>query len=469
MTARRSAGGVLALLMLFMMLNFADKAVVGLTAEPIMDELGLSATAFGTVAGGFYLLFSASAVLVGFLGNRVPIRPLLVGLIVIWSVAQLPVVIPGTGFAVLLGTRVLLGAGEGPGFPLANHTAFTWFPEHRRALPSAAVTVGGALGAVLGGPLIILTIGLLGWRAAFGLLGVLGLLWLLAWLRYGGSGPYHVRAESGSAADPGVPYRRIITTGTWLGGTFSTFTVMWALALGLAWLPLYLEDEAGFGKAAVGGLIGLPSVAAIILVLTVGALAQRSVRRGVSRRIAYGVLGGTVTVLAGVCMLTLTRADAAPLALLLVVVAFSAGTAQTPLVNAAIADTCPAGKRSAALGISYAVAAVASLLAPYVTGRLIDAAPTQSTGFTHAFDIAGWLLVAGGVMSMLVIRPDRDAARHAAAPRRPAAPAEISISVGASPFHASHTRGRGGSAIPPPDHPSPAVIAAPDSTQMRKP
>ncbi|WP_431972389.1 MFS transporter [Nocardia sp. bgisy134] len=411
MSATRRANRVLALLMLFMMINFADKAVLGLTADPIMNELGLSATGFGMVAAGFYLLFSASAVLVGFLGNRVPVRLLLAILVFIWSVAQLPILVPGTGFAILLGTRVLLGAGEGPGFPLANHTAFTWFPEQRRALPSAVITAGGALGAVLGGPLIIVTISALGWRAAFGLLGILGLLWLSAWLRWGNTGPYHVGGNADSSTQKEVPFLRIVATGTWLGGTFATFTVMWSLALGLAWLPLYLADEVGFSEAAVGGLIGLPSVVAIALVLTVGVIAQRAARRGASRRLAHGVLGGAVAALAGICMLAVTRLDVAPLVLLVVVIAFSAGNAQTPLVNAAIADICPDRQRSAALGTSYAVAAVASLLAPYVTGRLIDAAPSPSVGFAMAFDLAGLLLVAGAAVSMLAIRPDRDQLR----------------------------------------------------------
>jgi len=90
-------------------------------------------------------------------------------------------------------------------------------------------------------------------------------------------------------------------------------------------------------------------------------------------------------------------------------VAFSAGNGQTPLTNSAIADICPPGRRSAALGLSYALAALSSLLAPYVTGRIIDAAPTEALGYGRAFDVAALLLIAGGVVSMLLIRPDRDA------------------------------------------------------------
>src|SRR6185437_15246860 len=62
------------LLFLFMLVNFADKIVVGLAGVPIMDELKLSPEQFGLLGSSFFLLFSISAVAIGFLVNRVPTR-----------------------------------------------------------------------------------------------------------------------------------------------------------------------------------------------------------------------------------------------------------------------------------------------------------------------------------------------------------------------------------------------------------
>jgi MFS family permease len=474
---------VLALLALFVVINAADKAVLGLTAGPVQDELGLTATEFGTIASSFYLLFSLSAVSVGFLGDRIRPRPLLAALALVWAAAQLPILLPAAGYGALIATRVVLGAGEGPGYPLANHTAFTWFPEKRRALPSAVVVAGGAGGTVVAAPLVLLVTDTLGWRAAFGLLGAAGLVWTAAWLRFGGGGPYHahpgasqaapsptgtestaarpravpVAGEAGSVSveaevyaapadtPPGpatvlrpapadtasrpapVPFWRIVITGTWLGATLSTFAVMWTLALGFAWLPLYLEEQAGFGDAVVGVIVGLPALAMAVLVLTAGAVAHRLLRGGTSARVAQGLLGAVLPLLAGVCLLLVTRVGPAPLLLPLLVLAFSAGNGQTPLTNAAVADICPPARRSAALGLSYALAALSSLLAPYVTGRIIDAAPTEAVGYGRAFDLAGWLLIGGALLAALLIRPDRDAralgtAGRPAGPTAPAGP-----------------------------------------------
>ncbi|WP_240139891.1 MFS transporter [Streptomyces sp. MUM 178J] len=440
---------VLVVLALFIVINAADKAVLGLTADPIKDDLGLSATEFGTIASSFYLLFSVSAVLVGLLGDRIRARPLLAALALVWAAAQLPILLPAAGFGALVATRVVLGAGEGPGYPLANHTAFTWFPERERALPSAVVMAGAAGGTVVAAPLVILVSNTLGWRAAFGLLGAVGVVWALVWLRVGGSGPYtgsldvagpapaentaeDTAAETGSDAVAGTgraPGRatdvglwRIVTTGTWLGATFSAFAVMWTLALGFAWLPLFLEEQAGFSDAAIGGIIGLPALSMAVLVLTAGAVAQRLLRRGATARLAQGLVGALLPLAAGLCLLLTTRVTAAALLLPLVVIAFSAGNGQTPLTQAAIADVCPPARSSAALGLSYAAAALSSLLAPYVTGRIIDAAPHEAAGYAHAFDVAACLLIAGAVVSALLIRPDRDAAalrRAAASPLSP--------------------------------------------------
>ncbi|KAB2347049.1 MFS transporter [Actinomadura rudentiformis] len=417
--------------MAFMALNFADKGVLGLVADPIRDDLDLTATEFGTIASAFYLLFSLSAVLVGFLGNRMRARPLLALLVLIWSVAQLPILLPVAGFAALLGTRVLLGAGEGPSLPLANHTAFGWFPQDRRSLPAALMTVGGALGAVIGAPLVLVVNGVLGWRGSFGVLGVLGLLWLLAWWRWGGDGPYSSataaetdksrESEKAEDAEPDVrlPYRRVFLTGTWLGGTFSMFTVMWSLALALTWLPTWLEDHVHFSDAEVSGAIGLPSVMGVVLALSAGVLAQRLLKRGASPRLAQGVVGAIAALAAGVCLLGLTRVSPVALMLPLMAIGFAAGNAQTPLTNAAIARICPPGQRAAALATSYAIAATSSILAPYVSGRLIDSAASEAAGFDHAFDLSGWLLLAGGLIAFLTVRPDRDAQATAPEDRSP--------------------------------------------------
>ena len=59
------------LLFLFMLVNFADKIVVGLAGVPIMKDLNLSPKQFGLLGSSFFFLFAISAIVVGFVANRV--------------------------------------------------------------------------------------------------------------------------------------------------------------------------------------------------------------------------------------------------------------------------------------------------------------------------------------------------------------------------------------------------------------
>jgi hypothetical protein len=68
--ALQAAWLVVMLLFLFMLINIADKAVIGLAGVPIIQELHLTPRQFGLVGSSFFLLFSHSAVATGFIVNH---------------------------------------------------------------------------------------------------------------------------------------------------------------------------------------------------------------------------------------------------------------------------------------------------------------------------------------------------------------------------------------------------------------
>src|ERR1700712_5131336 len=80
------------LLFLFMLVNFADKIVVGLAGVPIRKELNLDPEQFGLLGSSFFFLFSISAIVVGFIVNRIDTRWVLLVLAAVWSLAQFPMV-----------------------------------------------------------------------------------------------------------------------------------------------------------------------------------------------------------------------------------------------------------------------------------------------------------------------------------------------------------------------------------------
>ena len=437
MTSPLSPKQVLALLAVFSIINFGDKAVLGLAGPSITRDLGLTNTRFGAISSAFYLLFSLTALLVGWFGDRLPAGWLLAAMALVWSAAQLPILIPAAGFGTLVVTRVLLGAGEGPSQPMANHVAFTWFAPERRTTAAGVITLGGALGVIFGGPLLAAVITLAGWRWAFGLLGGLGLIWTLTWLRYGGEGPYTgdelaapadtTPADSTSTgttptgttptvardrhpASTPIPLYRILASPTWIAAAFAGFTGQWCLGLGLSWLPTFLEHEGGYSSASVGFLIGLPSLVALISVPTVMYLAYRRRKAGFSSHSTYAVLGFGAAFVPALGLLSITFGERGHLLLLSVAIAFGAGIALAPLVASAIADLVPVGRRAVALCVGSAISSLGAVISPWVTGRLLDLAGDESAGFDAAFRVAAGLALLGGI-ALLFLNPEADRAR----------------------------------------------------------
>ena len=109
------------LLFLFMVINFADKAVIGIAAVPLMDELHLTPREFGLLGSSFYLLFAVSAIVTGFIVNRVETRWALLVMGLVWALTQFPM-LGAVGFATVMASRIALGAGEGPAYPVALHS-----------------------------------------------------------------------------------------------------------------------------------------------------------------------------------------------------------------------------------------------------------------------------------------------------------------------------------------------------------
>ena len=143
---------MVALLFLFMLVNFADKAVIGIAAVPMMQELRLSPSQFGLIGSSFFLLFPVSAVVTGFIVNRVQKRWALLVMALVWALTQFPML--GTiGFTSVVACRVALGAGEGPAYPVALHSAYKWFPHEFRTLPTAIIAQGAGIGIMVALPL----------------------------------------------------------------------------------------------------------------------------------------------------------------------------------------------------------------------------------------------------------------------------------------------------------------------------
>lgn len=424
---RRRAWLIAALIVTFMLVNYADKAVLGLAAVPIMDELGIGNSTYGLISSSFALLFSLSGLIVGFVSAKVSSRVLLFAMAALWAVAQLPVLFVASVPALIAG-RMLLGAAEGPAASMSMHALYKWFPEDRRGLPSALQISGAALGMLIAAPVLTWLITGFGWRSAFAALAAASLAWSVVWWRTGHDGPYgeHARGArppAGTApAHPvgqRLPYRRLLLNGTVLGSIAGAFGASWAMALSHAWLPVYLRTQLDMPPGAAAMLISVVSAFSLALLLSVPPLLDLLHRRGVSRRWASGFPQGVAVTVAALAMAAFPFADGGT-RLALLTLAFGGHAITFPLHYMTASAVVPPLQRGAVFGIVAATGTLPALIAPYLTGRLLDSASSQSAGYTRSFLLSAAVMAVCGLVALVAIRPEHDARRlAAAAPARP--------------------------------------------------
>ena len=184
------------------------------------------------------------------------------------------------GLTTLIVCRIILGAGEGPAFSVAAHAIYKWFPDEKRTLPTAILSQGSAFGVVLAVPALNWIIVHHTWHYAFGALGIVGLMWVVAWLVWGKEGPLTQTAAM-AAAEPRIPYFQLLTSRTFIGCCAATFGAYWALSLGLTWFTSFIITGLGFSQQQAGWISILPWVFGAVIVLG-GAMVFRAGAFGVA-------------------------------------------------------------------------------------------------------------------------------------------------------------------------------------------
>ncbi|MBW7972226.1 MFS transporter [Bradyrhizobium sp. BR 10289] len=405
----KGAWTVTFLLFLFMVVNFADKIVVGLAGVPIMTDMKLDAEQFGLLGSSFFFLFSISAIVVGFIVNKVPTRWVLLTLAVIWALAQFPMV--GTvSFTTLLICRIVLGAGEGPAFSVAAHAIYKWFPDERRTLPTAILSQGSAFGVILAVPALNWVIVNHSWHYAFGALGIVGLIWVCAWLIFGKEGPLE-DTQVLATTEPKIPYFQLLTSRTFLGCVIATFGAYWALSLGLTWFTPFIVKGLGFSQSQAGFVSILPWVFGATVVILTGWISQVMMARGYTTRISRGVLGSVPLIIGGLILATMPHATGAGLQIALLVVGSGLCGAIYVVCPPMLGEFTPASQRGAVIAIYGALYTLSGIIAPSVMGTVIQRAGSMLDGYMTGFTINAVVMIGSGVIGLLLLWPNTEKAR----------------------------------------------------------
>src|SRR2546427_12570656 len=171
-TARRG----LVVLTLINLFNYLDRWIVAALAESMKNsELRLSDTQLGSLMTGFLIVYMLAAPLFGRLGDTRSRNRLLAVGVAIWSVAT-GLAGLARNYAGLFAARAAVGIGEAAYGTVSPALLADYFPRPKRgrvcAVVFAAIPIGSALGYIVGG----LVDRYFGWRQAFFVAGVPGLV-----------------------------------------------------------------------------------------------------------------------------------------------------------------------------------------------------------------------------------------------------------------------------------------------------
>lgn len=175
-TVVRNRTVLMALLIVAYTLNFIDRQIAGILAEPIKHDLRLTDSQLGWLGGtAFALFYTVLAIPIARLADRGDRSIILTAGLALWSLATAACGLAQNFVQMFLG-RMSVGVGEAAGVAPAYSLLTDLYPPERRAramaLFSLGIPLGSALGVVFGG----LIAAKVDWRIAFIVLGAAGLI-----------------------------------------------------------------------------------------------------------------------------------------------------------------------------------------------------------------------------------------------------------------------------------------------------
>jgi ACS family hexuronate transporter-like MFS transporter len=306
----------------------------------------------------------------GWLLDRIGTRRGFLVIMIFWSLACASHGFAG-GVIALAASRLLLGVGEGGGFPAATRAVAEWFGPRERAAAMGIVNAGTAVGAVVAPPLIALILlhgnwwDLASWRWVFFITGALGLVWAAWWwasYRTPPEMPDPAGVGSGRAvagAAPSLP--ALLAKREVLGIAVAKFLSDGAWYFYLFWLPKYLFEARAFDLKQAASVGWIPYAAAGIGSLCGGYFSSRLLARNFSVNAARKIaLGASAALMPWVMFVP--HVESIPVVLFLFSLAFFGQQSWSTLVMTVPTDLVPhgaLGKLAGLVGLGGAFGGIA--------------------------------------------------------------------------------------------------------------
>jgi MFS family permease len=412
-------GWVYVLTLALVTINYMDRAALGVVAQSVRGEFGLSPVQMGYLFSSFLWSYVIFLLPIGIMLDRSTARNINSIGIALWSLAMMATA--GVwSFATLLVTRLVMGAGEATSIPSCGRIVREWMPAKERGIANVFWSAGSFLGPALGAIIVAAITTKWGWRAAFILLGALGFIWLvcnLVWF----DRPDKVRwlsdaerqkiltersagspDEIGVQGSPAVLLDLLKSPSQW-GLMIAQASGIYTLYLLLFWLPSYLQDTKHLTIMKTGIYTAIPWAVAVPLSIVIGLVSDRLLSKET-------LLAGGRRAMVMLCLLLAATLALVPftdntiLIITLFAVSLTGINAAISLSLSLVTDLVHRA-RDVGKAISLVILSgnLCGLLAPIVTGYIVAGLGS----YDWALWIAGILLVVGifaiGTMTRNVI------------------------------------------------------------------
>ena len=364
--------------------DFADRQVVVATFPYLRAEFGVGDTQLGALVAAVSVVVALGTLPVALVVDRWSRVRAIAVMGTVWSGATAACAF-APGYGALLAARIGIGVGQAGFGPAGAALLGAGFPRDRRATVLGVFQMSAPVGIVAGAVVGSVVAASWGWRSAFLVVALPGLI--LALLASRLRDYPSVVQESRGRATAAALFRARSAVGAMLGGALLLVVVSTLYT----WLPTYLERAYGLPPARAGILGSLVVLAGAVGTASAGYVSDRLARRDVRRRMLVPAVAAVVTTATLGSAFAVVPPGAVQMVLVLVGAAMAA-TANAPTL-AVVLDSAPPGAGATATSMFAMVQNLAGLaVGPVLTGALAD-----RWGLTAALATVSGLGVAAGV------------------------------------------------------------------------
>lgn len=373
---------VAGLIFFITLINFIDRSAISFVIDALKAEFHFTDFQFGMIlsafAVGYVLLTAFGGWLVDLWGARI-VWPLAA---ITWSlcVGFLGFASSFSGFIIL---RFLLGVTEGPHFPAMSRAISDWLPPSERARALSIGLVAIPLSSVVGAPITSYLVADLGWRAMFFIISLIGVVWAFFWYwafrdkpqdcPYVSPEENALIAAANKKKKEELPanWRFILTHPTLIANNIGYFAFGYMLFFATLWLPGYFLSQHGMDLKSVGWYLTIPWLVGAIFLKAGGFLSDWLYKKTGSSRLARSHLIWSSQLLAAISFLILGFTHTLGLSLVFLSLGLGFGLMPQPAFFSVNIDVV--NERSgSAQGVTSSCLSLAGIIAPLLTGWLID-------------------------------------------------------------------------------------------------